>query len=462
MSPYVTTTYESICNHNYLWYKILQIRINKVIIFIIFIVFWAFPLICTQSVDYININDPFLRKIPIAVPYFKSIDEGSFSTQVSKNASKKLYDALDFTGYFKLIDHKAFIDDPTKRGMVAKEINFSNWTGIGAELLIIGGVKVNGDKVVMELKLFDTLKERMLVGKKYKGSIEDLRKIIHRFCGEVMFQLIGNRGIFGSKIAFVLANSGLKEIYICDFDGRDLKQFTNYNSISITPAWSSDGKWLAFTTFKEGKPDIFIKHLEKNRWAQIAKKGINISPAWVPGQFKLSASLSFSGDSEIYLLTGMGKIIKKLTIRRGIDVSPSWSPDGKKFAFVSRRSGSPQIYICNYQSGKIERLTYNGNYNQEPSWSPKGDKIAFTGMKEEKLDIYVIGIDGNELTQLTCDSGDNESPSWSPDGSLIVFSSTREGSSKICMMTAYGKNQRRLFYLPGEQSNPQWSPAVFR
>jgi len=112
----------------------------------------------------------------------------------------------------------------------------------------------------------------------------------------------------------------------------------------------------AYTSFVKGKPDIFIKHLKEERGTIIAEKGLNITPVWVPGQFLLSATLSFSGDPEIYLLTGTGKIIKRLTKSWGIDVSPTWSPDGKKMAFVSNRSGSPQIYMMTVDTGQVERF----------------------------------------------------------------------------------------------------------
>ena len=166
----------------------------------------------------------------------------------------------------------------------------------------------------------------------------------------------------------------------------------NNRRITLSPAWSSDGKWLAFTSYTKGKPDIYIKHLTENRGSVIAKKGINISPAWVPGEFLLAATLSFSGDPEIYLLTGTGEMVKRLTRKRGIDVSPTFSPNGKQMAFVSKRSGTPQIYIKDLDSGKVKRLTFEGRYNTQPSWSPKGDKIIYSGMKQGFSDIFVIGV----------------------------------------------------------------------
>jgi TolB protein len=425
------------------------------------IFFLIVPFSCWAGYDYIDINTPYLRKIPMAVPLFKTMSGNKNEAKLSQSASELLSETLDFTGYFKMLERDTFLEDLQKTGIVASKINFNNWRGVGAELLITGSVLAAGDKVEMELRLYDSFKERLLVGKKYTTSDKGSpRKIIRRFCSEVIYSLTGSRGIFDSKIAFVSTGSGNKEIYICDFDGHNSRQETHNKEISFFPAWSSDGKWLAYTAYKKGKMGLYIKHLKGKQGVVVSKKGINISPAWVPGKFELAATFSFSGDQKIYLLTGRGKIIKRLTDKWGIDCSPSFSPDGKKMAFVSDRSGTPQIHIKDFNSGRVERLTFHGKYNTEPSWSPRGDKIAYSAIENGEINICVVGFDGRESIPLTRHAGYNESPSWSPDGSLIAFTSTRDGLYKIYVMTVYGTDQRRLLALPGNQTNPEWSPNV--
>lgn len=419
------------------------------------------PSFAAQEADqyeYIDISNPFLRKIPLAIPSFKVDSTSPKEKLAAREASELLADSLGFTGYFKLLDQGAFLFDPEKDGVLTTEINFQNWTVIGAELLITGFYQTDSNgNIKLELRLFDTFKNKRILGKRYSGSPADRRKIILRFCSEVIDYLTGHPGYFQSKIAFLSTTSGTKEIYTCDFDGSNPKRETRNKAITLFPAWSSDGKWMAYTSYKAGKPDLFIKNLKDNTETIVAREGINITPAWVPGKFELAATLSFSGDQEIYLLTGSGKIIKRLTRNRGIDVTPTWSPDGKQIAFVSNRSGTAQIYIKDLSSDRVRRLTFEGNKNTQPTWSPKGDKIAYTSQINGKHDIFVIGLDGLDPIQLTSDTGDNESPSWSPDGSMIAFSSTREGPSRIFVMTAFGTDQRRLFALEGEQTNPKWS-----
>jgi len=411
--------------------------------------------------EYIDISNPFLRKIPLAIPLFKNETGTQEEKHLSESSADLLASSLEFTGYFKLLDRGAFLFDPQKDGVLTPQINFANWTVIGSELLITGLFKEVGGDITIELRLFDTFKARRIIGKKYSGRKADQRQMIHRFCSEVIKYLTGHRGVFGSKIAFVSSGSGNKEIYSCAFDGYNPQQVTRSHSISLFPAWSADGRYLAYTSYKNGKPDIFIKNLAEMQETSIGQKGLNITPAWVPGKFELAATLSFSGDQEIYLLTGSGKVIKRLTNIRGIDVSPTWSPDGKKFAFVSNRAGSPQIYVQDLASGKVRRLTFEGSYNTQPNWSPQGDKIVYASVVDGRRNIVVIDLDGQEPLQLTHESGDNEAPSWSPDGSLIVFSSNREGPFRIYVMTSFGTDQRRLLVMTGEQTNPKWSMNDF-
>ena len=410
--------------------------------------------------DYINITNPFTKKIPIAIPAFKAVSGTGAEMLLAEKGSSMISGTLEFTSYFDIVSRGKFLFDPQKDGVTTEEIKFGNWTMIGAELLIMGSLVLEDETIQTDLRLIDTFKGSMLLGKRYKGTQANYREMLQRFCSEVILLLTGKEAIFNSKIAFISNGSGNKEVFLCDFDGYGPVQFTENRDITLFPAWSSDGKWMAYTSYKNKKPELFIRHITENRGTIVSENGINSTPEWVPGKFELAATLSFSGDPEIYLLTGNGKIIKRLTNSRGVDSSPSFSPDGSQMAFVSERSGNPQIYVMNVGSGDARRLTFHGKYNTQPSWSPTGDKIAFTSMEKGGTDIFVIQPNGSGLMQLTRGSGNNEAPSWSPDGSLIAFSSTREGASKIYIMTAMGTDQRRLLSIPGQQTNPKWSPRM--
>lgn len=440
----------------YMFKKYILFNIYSVIGFCC-VLFCSAPLYA-KDYDYINISNPFLRKTPVAVTEFRAFKGLPAEIKTGKTAKEILKEALNFTGYLKTMNSVAFLSNPAKSGVELGQINFRDWTGIGAELLVTGEVIEIQGKIKLKLRLFDTFKTKLLIGKVYTGSPSMLRRMIHLFCSEISYALTGKWGIFNSKIAFVSTVKGKKEVFTTDFDGQNIKQITFHKSISLSPSWSFDGKWLAYVSYTRKSPQIFIKNIKENRGAIVNFKGMNISPAWMPGQLKLAAALSFSGDQEIYLLTIKGEIIKRITKSWGIDVSPQFSPDGKKIVFTSKRAGTPQIYIKDIESKKVRRMTFKGYNNTSPAWSPDGKKIAYVGIEKNNIDIFVMSIDSGMPVQLTANSGDNEDPSWSPDGSMLTFTSTREGNvGRIFVMNASGSDPRRLLKLKGKQTQPAWS-----
>ena len=416
-----------------------------------------------KEYDYINISNPFLNKTPIAVTEFKTFNGHLEELAAAQSGLEQLRRALAFTGYLKIMNPDAFLVNPAQSGIQLNQINFKDWTGIGAELLVTGGIEEQGGKLKLRMRLFDTFKTQLLVGKVYSGPRSALRKMILLFCGEIAHALTGNWGVFNSKLTFVSTVKGNKEIFTSDFDGFNLKQVTHHRNISLSPSWSYDGKWIAYVSYARGKPDIYIKNIRENRGSIVNIKGSNISPDWMPDQLKLAAALSFSGNQEIYLLTRRGEIIKRITRSWGINVSPRFSPDGKRLAFTSNRAGNPQIYIKNLETNDVRRITFQGKYNTSPAWSPDGKKIAYVGIEQNRINIFVIDLDDISAApvQLTMGQGDNEDPSWSPDGSLIVFTSNRAGGrSKLHVMTAAGTDQRQLLNMSGKQTQPDWSGAI--
>jgi TolB protein len=179
-----------------------------------------------------------------------------------------------------------------------------------------------------------------------------------------------------------------------------------------------------------------------------------------PDGTKIAVTLSFEGNSEIYLITPAGDIIKRLTNNPAIDSSPTWSPDGSQIAFVSDRHGSPQIWKMSASGSDQVKLTRKGSYNVEPSWSPKPlngkSLIAFSGRDEKgNMDIFTIDAATQDLQRITENQGSNSHPSWAPTGRALVFKSSRGG---VYISTADGKTQRPVFR--GSAETPSWGPYV--
>ncbi|MBF0202132.1 MAG: Tol-Pal system beta propeller repeat protein TolB, partial [Desulfamplus sp.] len=174
---------------------------------------------------YINISDPLVKRIPLAIPDFRSMTGHEAEDEIGREAVDILSAALDFTGYLKIMDPEAFLEKPSLKGITGGDITYKNWTSIGADLLITGGVVEHNGNIRLELRLFDTFKETILVGKAYTvTSRDDIRKVIYLFCSEISLSLTGKRGVFGSRIAFVSTVEGHKEIFISDFDGLNISQ----------------------------------------------------------------------------------------------------------------------------------------------------------------------------------------------------------------------------------------------
>lgn len=410
---------------------------------------------------YLNIDAPTFQQIPIAITDFKELKNSQGSHDLAGWFSESLASCLKMTGFFNMLDKKAFLGDPDEEGITAESIRFTKWVTIGAEYLLKGEYLYDGASLVTEFCLFDTIKGKLIVGMKYEGKIEGRKDMVFKFAGEIIYALTGERGIFDTKIAFVLKNGRTSDICTVNFDGSKLTYMTNYASITLLPRWSSDGQTIVFTSYKDGNPDTYMKNIASETVRKIAGyKGLNLPGSWSPDGRKLLLTLSKDGNEEIYVMDVGNGDLKRLTNNFAIDVSPVWSPDGQKIAFVSNRSGSPQIYVMNADGGNVKRLTYGGEYNTSPSWSPAGDVIAYEGRVNGSFQIFSIDASGENLRQLTSGMGMSESPCWSPDGRCLVYSLTSGSKSKICVMDAFGRNVRVLFEDKAICMSPSWSPRL--
>ncbi len=433
------------------------IRRVAILLLSVMISVWVGP-VWAQRVT-IDITQPSFERIPIAVPDFKRL--APEQTQLAREMRETLANDLDYSGVFRALDPKGFLEDPQAMGLTAADIKFPEWRRIGADFLVRGAYQIQGSTVRMEGRLFDTISSRMILGKVYEGDTRNWRLMVHRLADEILYALTGERGVFDSKIAYVQAQGKAKEIYVVDFDGSNPIQLTRDNSLNLSPAWNSSVTQLAYVSYKDGGTKVYtVNVMDGSQRLVCGYPGLNISPAWRPGGSELAVTLSKDGNPSIYLVSSGGGVIQKLVQGWSINVSPGWSPDGRRLAYVSDETGNPQIYVLDVGSGAKRRITFSGNYNTAPSWSPKGDLIAFTSLSGGRHNIAVIRPDGSDLRQLTRGEGSNEDPTWSPDGRMIAFTSTRGGSPAIWVLQINGNGVRRLTQSGGGQELPDWSPRM--
>ena len=309
----------------------------------------AWPPAANAQRVYIDINQPIFAKIPIAVPDIKR--QSSAEAQVAHDAADTLNKDLDFSGLFRTLDPTGFPGDPQSIGVAQGEIDFPAWRRLGSEFLVRGSYTIQGGNIQMEMYLYDVVGGRQVLGKAYDGRIGDWKGMVHRFADEIIMALTGERGVFGTKIAFVEVQGQTKEIYVVDFDGGNPMPVTQNKSINLSPAWSKDGGQLAFCSYKNDTPQLFVVNVFDGSQRLLSGfPGLNITPAWRPGGSELAATLSKDGNPNIYLLSSSGAVISKLVESWGISVSPSWSPDGRRLAYVSSEGGNPQIYVLDRKS----------------------------------------------------------------------------------------------------------------
>ena len=403
---------------------------------------------------YLDINAPTLVQIPIVMSKWKA--DGKTGPAIYEALSKN----LTLSGFFRVIEYGQLPASLQRKEGIPDTVVLQEWMPAGGEVLLAGeaSLEPQGLQLRVRCHLFDLVEQKQVFGKVYEGHVQTLRQMVHQIADEVVLHVTGERGVHTTKLAYTVAQGTGKEVFVADFDGGSVKQITQNQSINVSPAWSPDGRRIAFTSYLKRNPDLYFIDLEgRNLQRFSSAPGLNLAPSWSPDGKQIALMIGMEGKSEIAVMDANGGNLRKLTKSHGNEASPSWSSDGKSIAFVSDRSGSPQVYVMASDGSNVRRLTYEGNYNTNPSWSPKGDRIAYCGRAGGRFEIFALRPDGSALQRLTQNSGNNENPCWSPDGRYLAFSSTRSGGSKIYVMNINGFNQRPLNSSKGAESNPAWS-----
>lgn len=365
---------------------------------------------------------------------------------------------LDRSSFFHLVRNSGVVINDT--GSRLDEGVRTKIKAQGSGSLVFARIIKEGDVIKFDGKLYETGGGELIFSKRYIGNNNLIRRIVHRFSDEIVFRLTGEMGIAQSRIVYISDKSGQKELYIMDYDGdSSSRMITGNRSINLSPAWSPDGRLIAYTSYRDGNPDIYVVDLTSGmRWRITDYSGLDIAPSWSPDGSRIAFASSRDGNSEIYISDREGKNLKRLTYTRGEDVSPTWSPTGGEIAFTSDRGGTPQIYVVKTDGTNIRRLTFKGEYNSDPAWSPKGDKIAFACRRGGDFKICTINPDGSGLAEITSGTGSDESPSWSRNGKMIVFASSRDGKWNIYVMNSDGSRLEKLTRNGFNNRGPDWSP----
>jgi TolB protein len=405
-----------------------------------------------ESRVYLDVYGQSYKKITIGTPPFR----GDGSESATQSGMKQLLDRdLDLSGFFIVAPSSVLDAELRGEGIERKDIRFENWRSLGVDLICKGSVQQNANGLSLDAFLYDASDGMLLFAKKYKGGPDEWRKIINRLADDIVLAVTGEKGIMSSRILFTSGNGRNRDVYTASLDGSDVRRLTSYSRLMVSPALSPDGKYLAFTSYKEGWPHLYVIDVQKGKEVYANREdGTKNGVTWVDRK-TIAYTHIWGKYSTIYSDDVETKEHRVLLRKEGILTSPSFTKDGRKMVFVSDMYGSAQVFSRDMGSGEIRRLSRSGTYNTSPVVSPKGDLVAFVSKIGGSFEICVMKLDGSEQRVLT-NGGINDSPRFSSCGRYIIYSLANRGKGTIHMMLLNGDNKRLLNFTGAEEGQPSF------
>ena len=364
------------------------------------------------------------------------------------------------SGRFAPLDRKDMLQRPT----TGADVNFGDWRIQGSEALIIGRVLQPGpDQYEIQFQVFDVLRGEQLLGYRQPTTAADFRRSCHRVADLIYEKLTGIRGVFGTRIAYVTVVRGAGRsnfrLIVADADGENPRVMLEAPEPIMSPAWSPDGRKIAYVSFEARRSEIYVQDLRSGARKRVsARPGVNGAPAWSPDGSRLAVSLSRQdGNLDIYTLDINTQVLTRLTTGSSIDTEPAWSLDGQQIYYTSDATGGPQVYRVPAEGGSAQRVTFEGTYNARPRVAPDGKQLAVVHNDRGNYRIATVDL-ARSTTQVLSDGRLDESPSYAPNGEVLIYA-TREGSRGVlATVSADGRIKQRISAVEGDVREPAWSP----
>ncbi len=429
--------------------------LTRNIFYIVFVSVLLFSSATANAILTITITEGGEGGAPIAIAPFKWQGVGALPQELSDIISAD----LRRSGRFAPLGRAQMPSKPWRD----RDVQFKEWRLVKATALVIGHIKaVKKNRYRVEFRLYDVFRERQLAGYLYTVSAQRLRAVAHQMSDVIYQKLTGERGVFSSRIAYVSHErrhgERLFRLMVADSDGANPQTIVTSGEPLISPAWSPDGKRLAYVSFEKKRSMIYIQNLNDGKRFRVASfSGINSAPAWSPDGKRLAMTLSKDGNPEIYILHLAKKRLQRLTFHHAIDTEPAWSPDGESLVFTSDRAGAPQVYRKSVHGGRAQRLTFDGNYNARASFSPASNQLTLVTRRKGRYNIAVLQLADNSLQVLT-DTRLDESPTFSPNGRMVLYATVVKGRGVLASVSADGRVRHLFTLTEGDIREPVWSP----
>lgn len=407
------------------------------------------------EIDIVGGNASALPIAVVPMPY-----QGAGAAPETDVASVVRAD-LDRSGQFRGLPVADMVEKPTTGG----EIQYPTWRLLKQDYIVVGRVVDAGaGSYRVEYEVFDVARQERLLGFAMTARSSAMRDVSHQIADAIYEKILGVRGAFWTRIAYVTATGMGKgsryALMVADSDGYNPQTVVRSPEPLLSPSWSPDGRKLAYVSFEKGNSSIYIQDITTGSRELVASfRGINGAPSFSPDGNRLALTLSRSGNPEIYVMNLGSKALTQITNQFGIDTEPTWSADGGTLYFTSDRGGRPQIYQVSSSGGGATRVTFQGSYNASATVSFDGKKIA---VAQGSGNVYRIALLDRSLGSprwSTLSPGSlDESPSFAPNASMVLYAAREGRRGVLYAVSADGRVRQRLVLADGDVREPAWGP----
>ncbi len=412
-----------------------------------------------QAANPLMIVDGTDRATPIAVVPFGWQSGSVLPDDMADIIGKDLRNS----GVFEPIARQNMISLPTQ----ASEVIYRDWKALGAQYVLVGNMVPNGGRLQVQFALFNVATEQQVLAGSVGGGVDQIRDMAHHIADQSFEKLTGVKGAFSTRLLYVTAerfsvNNTRYTLQRSDYDGARAVTLLQSREPILSPSFAPDGKRIAYVSFEQKRPRIFVQHIDTGRREQITNfEGLNGAPAWSPDGNRLAFVLSKDGNPEIYVMDMGSRQLRRVTNQGSIDTEPFWGKDGQTLYFTSDRSGKPQIYKTNINSGAVERVTFVGNYNANPKLSADEKTLVMIHRQDGYTVFKVAAMDlqrGN--LRILSDTSLDESPTVAPNGVMLIYATRQQGRGVLMLASTNGRVRLPLPTAQGEVREPSWSPFL--